>query len=81
MAHERIIIKFKDSAKNYLYPIQKGLGGKAKTESLTRNDGTNIRTVITDDESVIVANKKIKVTVYKDGSIEIDPHDNTTKIK
>ena len=71
--HLRLIVKFKEEA--LYYP---GFGGS--TEVLEKK-GRRVKTIITNDDFICVANKDIKAKIYADGRFEIEKHDNTQKLE
>lgn len=70
--HQRLIVKFKDEALYYPSHV-------TPATPLKIND-RRVKTIITNDEFIVVANKYIKAKVYADGRYEIEPHDNTQKL-
>ena len=73
--YKRMIIKFKDEAEYY-----QGMHGKS-TRQLRHPNGNKIKTIVTADEYLVVANQHAKVKMYADGRIEIENHDNKTPLK
>ena len=73
--HKRLIVKFPDSSKYY-----EPRGTKHKAD-LKRLDGSKIKTIISDDDYMCVANQNIKLKIYADGRLEIEKHDNTQKLE
>ena len=71
--HKRLIVKFPDEALGYFR-------GTGNTFPIRRDDNSKIRTIITNDDYLEVANQKFKFKIYKNGRFIAEPHDNTTKL-
>ena len=70
--HQRLIVKFKEEAEYY--------ASQKHTTPLTKN-GRRVKTIVTNDDFIVVANKFIKAKIYVDGRYEISPHDNKTTLE
>ena len=71
--HKRLIVKFPDEALGYIR-------GTKHTFPIRREDDSKVRTIITNDDYLEVANQKFKFKIYADGKFVAEPHDNTTKL-
>ena len=70
--HKRIIVKFKKEAEYY--------NSQSSTIPLKKNN-RRVLTMVTNDDCIVVANKNIKATIYADGKILVEHHDNTKSLK
>ena len=73
--YKRMIVKFKDEAEYYHGPRGD------LTKPIKHPNGRKIKTIVTADEYLVVANQHAKVKMYSDGRIEIENHDNKTPLK
>ena len=67
--HERLIVKVKGEALGYTDGNQNGAN-----YVLRHSNGDRVKTIVTNDKFIEVANINIKVKIYADGRLEVGSH-------